>query len=97
MANHCPKSMGCTPSGSILKNFYFPQFFHMHSKGSKIELQQNSTYEWCTTLIFCPIVYLHMDNHCPKSKGCTPSGSIFKKLYFLQYFPMKPERSKTEF
>ena len=31
----------------------------------------------CYTLIFWPIVYLHMTNHCPKSQGCTPSESIF--------------------
>jgi len=76
MANHCPKRQGCTPSGSILKNFYFPKYFPIHSKWSKTDFKQNSTCEWCKTLILCPIVYLHMANHCPNSQGCTPSGSI---------------------
>jgi len=90
----CPKRQGCTPSGSILKNFYFPQYFPMHSEWSKSDFKQNSTCEWCTTLIIWPMVYLHMTNHCLKSKGCTPSGTILKNFYFLQYFPMHLESVK---
>jgi len=83
-----PKSQGCTPSGSILKNFYFPQYFPLHSEWSKPSFKQNSTIEWCTTLILWPIVYLHITNHFPKSPGCTPSGSILTNFYFSQYLPM---------
>jgi len=97
MANLCPKNKGCTPLGSILKKFYFPHYFPMHSECSKTDFKQNSTCERCTTLIFWLIVYLHMANHCPKSQGCTPSGSILKKFYFPQYFPMHKEWSKTDF
>jgi len=91
MANHFPKSEGCTPSGSILKNFYFPQYFPMHSERSKTDFKQNSACEWRTSLIFWTIVYLQMANHCPKSKGCTLLGSILKNFYFPQYFPMHSE------
>jgi len=101
MPNDFPKSQGCTPSGSIFKNFNFTQHFPiyacMYSELSKTDFKQNSTCEWCATLIFWPIVYLHMTNHCPKSQGCTPSGSIFKKFYFTQYFPIYSELSKTDF
>jgi len=97
MTNHCPKSQGCIPSGSILKNFYFPLYLPMHSEWSKTDFKQNSTCEWCATLIFWPIVYLHMANHCPKSQGCTPSGSILKSFYFPNYFSMHSDWSKTDF
>ena len=88
---HCPKSQGCTPSGSILKNFYFPQCFTMPSDRSKTDFKLNSICEWCTTLIFWPIVYLHMTNLFLKIQGCTLSGSILKNFYFPQYFPMHSE------
>jgi len=97
MNNHSPKSQGCTPSGSIFKNFYFPQYFPMHSELSKTDFKQNSNCEYCTTLIFLPIVYLHMTNHCPKSQGCTRSGSILKKFYFPRCLPMHSEWSKSDF
>jgi len=97
VTNHYPKSQGCIPSGSILKNFYFPQYFPMLSEWCKTDFKQNSTFEWCTTLIFWPIVYLYMTNHCPKSQGCTPSGSILKNFYFSQYFPLHSKGSKTDF
>jgi len=97
MTNHCPKSKNCTPSGSILKNFYFPQYFPMHSELSKTDFKQNSTCEWCTTLIFLPIVHFYMTKHCLISQGCTPSWSILKNFYFLQCFPMHSEWSKTDF
>jgi len=93
--NHCPKSQGCTPSGNISKIFYFPQYFPMHWEWSKTDFKKNSTSEWCTTLNYWPIIYLHMTNHCPKSQGCTPSGRNLKHFYFLQFFPMHSEWSKT--
>jgi len=95
--NHCPKSQSCSLFGSILKNFYFPQYFPIHSERSKTDFKQNSTYEWCTTLIFWPIVYLHMTNHCPKRQGCTPPKSILKIFYFPQYFNIPSEWSKRDF
>jgi len=97
MTNHCLKSQRWTPSESIFKNFYFPQYFPMHSEWSKTDFKQNSTCEWCTTLIFWPIIYLHMTNHSPKRNGYTPSGSILKNFYFQKYFPMHSEWSKTDF
>jgi len=96
MTNQCLKREDCTPSGSIFKNFYFPQYFPMHWEWSKTDFKQNSTCEWCTTLNYWPIVYLQMTNHCPKSHDCTPSGSIFKNFNFLQYFPTHSEWSKTD-
>jgi len=97
MTNHCPKRQGCTPSGSILQNFYFPQYFSMRSEWSKTDFKQNSTCEWCKTMIFWPIVYLYMTNHCPKSQGCLSFGSILKNIYFPQCFPVHSESSKTDF
>jgi len=97
ITNHCPKSQGYTPSRSILKNFYFPPYFLMHSEWSKTNFKKNSTCEWCTTLIFWLIVYLHLTNHFSKSQGCKPSGSILKNFYFPQYFPIHSEWSKTNF
>jgi len=96
MTNHCPKSKGCTPSWSILKNFYFPQYFPKPTEWSKTDFKQISTCEWYPTLIFWTIVYLHMINHFPKSRSCTPSGSILKYLYFPQYFTMHSELYKTD-
>jgi len=98
MTNDCPNIQGCTPYGSTLKNFYFPQYtYPVHSEWSKTDFKQNSTCEWCTTLIFWPIVYLHMTNHFPNNQGCTPSESTLKSFYFPQYFPMHSEWSKTDF
>ena len=88
MTIHCPKRQGWTRSGSILKKFYFQQYFPMHSEWFKIYFKQNRTCEWCTTLIFWPIVYLHMTNHCPKSQGFTPSGGILKNFHSPQCFSM---------
>jgi len=99
MTNHCPNRKGCTPSGSILKNFYFSTILvHMYSEWSITEFKENSTCEWCTILIFWPIVYLHMTNHWPNSQSCTPSGSISKIFYFTTILvPMYSEWAKTEF
>jgi len=97
MTSHCPKRKGCKPFGSILKFFYFPQYFPMNPEWSKTDFKINSTCEWCTTLIFWYIVYLQITNFCPKSQGCTPSGSILNNFYFPQYFPMHSEWSKTDF
>jgi len=98
MTNHCPNIEGCTSSRNIFKNFYFSTILvPLYSEWSKTEFKQNSTCEWCTTLVFWPIVYLHMTNHCPNSKGCTPSRSILKNFYFCTILvPMYSEWSKTE-
>jgi len=87
MTNHCHKSQGCTPSGSILKNLYFQQYFPMYSEWSKTDFKQNTTCEWCTILYFLPIVYLHMTNYCSKSQCCKSPGSIQKKFLFSTILP----------
>ena len=97
MRNHYPETQGCTPSGSILKIFYFPQYFPVHSIWSKNDFYQNWNCELCTTMIFSPIIYLHITNQCPKSQDYTASGSILKKIYFPQYFPIHSEWCKTDF
>ena len=78
----------------FLKIFYFPQYFTVHSKCSKIECKQNSTCEWC----FWPKVYLIMINHCPRTQDCTPSGSILKNFLVSITLPYMPTKwSKTEY
>jgi len=78
---------GLYTSESILKNFYFPQYCPMHSEWSRTDFKQNSTCEWCTTLIFWTIDYLHMTNHCPKSQCCTQFWKYFKKFLFSTILP----------
>jgi len=41
MINHCPNRQGCTPSGSILKNFYISIILVlMYTEWSKLELKK---------------------------------------------------------
>jgi len=76
------------------KKFYISQqYFLMHSEWCKMKFLAKLTCEWYTTLIFRPIVYLIMTNHCIKTQGCTLSGGTGTLFYFPQNLAMHSEWS----